>query len=68
MLREGQVGCPCIPKPPLRRGDGADHQRQCRDAVRPGKVFPVLLQDLLHGWALGRFRLLVLVVENFRAE
>ena len=68
MLRDVPMGRPCVPKPPLRHGDGADHQRQCPDAARLGKVFPILLQDLLRGWALGRLRLSVLVVENFRAE
>ncbi len=49
MLREGQVGCPCIPKPPLRHGDGADHQRQRR--VRPGraKLFLVFCRTFCMG-------------------
>jgi len=49
MLCDVPVGHPCVPKPPLCHGDGADHQRQRRDAGRPGKTFPVHLQDLLHG-------------------
>jgi len=67
MLCDVPVGHPCVPKPPLCHGDGVDHQRRCRDATRPGKAFPVLLQDLLHGWTLGRLRPSVLVVASLRA-
>ena len=49
MLCDVPVGRPRVPMSPLlHQGDGADHQCRCHDAGRPGKAFPVHLQDLLH--------------------